>query len=146
MKTHMYSKLSEGVYFTCPRCGLPLLDIGHGEKTVCRRCGGIMERLGNALGYKEKTMEKYVKFKKEDVQKAYDEGCEDVQSTLRKMCPEIFEKKYCCDWMKETIKHGLIKDVDGKHHRFAYNQDALTAHMYENVIYYCPRCGKKGKQ
>ena len=104
----------------------------------------MMHKCKDYLREKFMNKDEYVKFKKEDVQKAYDEGCEDVQSTLRKMCPEILEKKYCCEWMKETIKHGLIKDTNGKHHRFAYNQDALTDHMYENVIYYCPRCGKKG--
>ena len=84
--------------------------------------------------------EKYAKVKVSDLKKAYDEGCEDVHRTLRKMYPDIL-KPYCCDWMKKEYRRGFIKD--GKKCRFVFSNEGEFYTTAINIMHYCPRCGHK---
>ena len=72
----------------CSVCGYSILmgervyQYGHGY-LVCYRCND-----------KENKMKEIAEVKIKDLKKAYEDGCEDVRSTLKKMYPDVFKDKW----------------------------------------------------
>ncbi len=80
-------------------------------------------------------MSKEIKITKECLQRAYDEGCEDVKKVIKTLCPDEFEKKieydkckiyaiknhvvcFLCEQTDDNYVWMPISNTDGRH---AYN-------------------------
>ena len=53
-----------------------------------------------------------ITIKKENLQKAYYEGCDDVKETLKRMFPDVLGPIVCCDGFKKCLAEGVIKEGD----------------------------------
>jgi len=77
---------------------------------VCKKCFNIHKK-----EYKMKDEIAEVKIK--DLKKAYNEGCEDVKATLKKMYPDVFKERNITEdlvWkMKKSYSHEGMMDLCG---------------------------------
>ena len=91
---------------------------------------------------REKKMNETVSIKKENLQKAYDNSCEDVQDVLKDLFPDDIEgDKFCCSNFK------MYYEGARDHIKFIFDSVIMDSYNLPDVggwqIKYCPTCGAK---
>ena len=98
--------------------------------------------------YREKKMSETVSIKKENLQKAYDDSCEDVQEVLLRIFPDAIEKEeeedevdFCCSNFEKYYRG------DRMHGQFIFDSEIGDYYVFPDtegwMIVYCPTCGAK---
>ena len=91
-----------------------------------------------------KKDEEYAKARVKDIKKAHEDGCDDVKQVLENMYPDLLNEEYCCRWMGNMVECGVFKDHGGHYHGiFKFSIEDIEDKNLNNLIYFCPRCGKK---
>ncbi|MCK4822424.1 hypothetical protein KA005_42060 [bacterium] len=87
-------------------------------------------------------MNETVSIKKENLQRAYDNGCEDVQDVLKDLFPDDLERdKFCCSNFK------MYYEGTDSHPKFIFDSEIGDYYVFPDVggwtVRHCPTCGAK---
>lgn len=90
--------------------------------------------------YREAKMNEYVSIKKENLQKTYDNSCEDVQNVLKDLFPDdLGRNKFCC----RTF--GDLYNARWYYEKLVFDSKVGDYYVFPDIngwtIYYCPICG-----
>lgn len=87
-------------------------------------------------------MNETVSIKKKNLQKAYDNSCEDVQDVLKDLFPDDLEgDKFCCGNFK------MYYEGSESHPKFIFDSQLGDYYVFPNIntwiVRYCFTCGAK---
>jgi len=122
---------------SAPICGAP------GGTKCNRNCSGCIYELREKPTNKEYKMKDKISVKVSDLKKTYEDECDDVKRVLKKMYPDVFKEKHCCEWMVDRIEDKYIAFNKGVNPLFNYFFNGKLVEFPETGITCCPRCGKK---
>ena len=87
-------------------------------------------------------MNETVSIKKENLQKAYDNSCKDVQDVLKDLFPDdLGKKEFCC--------RNFTDYYEGyeEHKKFIFDSERGDYYVFPDVngwtVCYCPTCGAR---